>query len=274
LVSDKEHILTVVAHGYESDARHQLMGRSGGTLLAQPAHCTTTAAIYSSLAYIRTRDPRATVVVYPSDHFVYPESGFLHSVRRVVRTAEWLPDRIVLLGVPPDQLALDYGWIIPGDTLDGSVSYRILGVRAFLENPTIAQADASLAAGALWNTFVLAAKVDVLWDMGWQYFPAMMSKLERLADKIGTSQEARALDTVYQDMSAHDFSLGLLRYVPDRLAVVETAGFLWSDWGKPERITNTLRRIGRQPAFPLTCLNEPFTPLPVAVCGGSVMSNL
>lgn len=32
---------------------------------------------------------------------------------------------------------------------------------------------------------------------------------------------------------------------------MELSGVLWSDWGKPERIVETLRRIGKSPAFPL-----------------------
>ena len=46
-------------------------------------------------------------------------------------------------------------------------------------------------------------------------------------------------------------------------AVMELTDVLWSDWGKPERIAETLRRIDRRPAFPLTCLDRPFVPLPM-----------
>ena len=262
-LSGQAHIVTVVSHGYERDARSQLRGRAGSILISPPAYGKTAAAIYVPLTYIRARDPEATVVVYPSDHFVYPEHRFLHSIQQAVWVAERRPERIVLLGIPPDHLELDYGWIMPGERLDGPTNYRMWSVHSFLEQPTAAQADAALAAGSLWNTFVLAAKAEVLWEMGWQYFPSMMSRLERLAAKIGTLQEADMLDAVYQGMPAYDFSSDLLQRVPGRIAVVEMTGVLWSDWGKPERITSTLRRIGLPPAFPLTCLNQPFAPLPV-----------
>src|SRR5262249_44643075 len=96
---------------------------------------------------IRARDPQATVVVYPCDHFVYSESRFLQLVQRAVWTVEWLPDRLVLLGIAPDHLQLDYGWIRPGEKLDTSNNYRISAVRSFLEHPTVAQDDAALAEG-------------------------------------------------------------------------------------------------------------------------------
>jgi hypothetical protein len=43
-----------------------------------------------------------------------------------------------------------------------------------------------------------------------------------------------------------------------------SAGVLWSDWGRPERIAETLRRIGRPPSFPLNCLDGPFAPRAVS----------
>lgn len=264
-LSEWKHIIAVISHEYEHDARSQLKGRVGCTLLAQPAHANTMAAIYVALTRIRARDPQATVVVYPSDHFVYPESLFLQAVHRAVWTVEWLPDRLVLLGITPDHLQLDYGWITPGERLDASNNYQISAVRSFLEHPTVAQADAALASGGLWNTNVLAAKAKVLWELGWQCCPAMMVWFERLAEKIEISKERPTLETIYQDTMAYDFSSDVLQRVPDRIAVVEMTGVIWSDWNKPERIANTLRRIGRQPAFPLTCLNPPFAPLPTAV---------
>jgi mannose-1-phosphate guanylyltransferase len=62
-------------------------------------------------------------------------------------------------------------------------------------------------------------------------------------------------------MPAKNFSTDLLQRVPEQLAVVELTGVLWSDWGKPERIAETLRRIDRRPAVPLACPDRSFVPL-------------
>jgi len=139
-----------------------------------------------------------------------------------------------------------------------------------LRLPDVAQADAALRAGALWNTLVFAAKVDLLWTLGWQCLPDMMPLFERLSQAIGGPEEGRALEAIYRDMPAKNFSSDLLQRVPEKLAVVELNDVLWSDWGKPERITETLRRIDRRPAFPLTCLDHPFVPLPTTAAEGGV----
>lgn len=264
----------VIGRSHARQAWPQLGQRPSGMVILQPANRNTAAGVFLPLTYIKARDAQATVIIYPSDHFVYPEHRFLDSVQRAVWTAERFPDRLMLLGVPPDRLELDYGWIQPGEPLDRSSNDRIQTVRAFFEKPTAAEADAALTEGALWNTLVLAANVEALWETGWQCFPDLMPHFERLLGAIGTSYETKTLDAIYEQLPSYSFSLELLHRAPERLAVVEMAGVLWSDWGKPERIVNTLRRIGRQPAFPLACLSRPFTPITGGVSEGSLLANM
>jgi len=258
-----DRVVTVVARGHRHDALAQLDGRGSSTILFQPADRDTAAGVFLPLTYIHARAPQATVVLYPSHHFVYSEDRFLETVRRAARIAESRPDRVVMLGVAPDRLELDYGWIQPGQSIADLPDEPVQAVRSFLEKPDAAQADAALRAGALWNTLVFATKVDLLWTLGRQCLPDMMQLFERLSQAIGGPEEGRALEAIYRNMPAKNFSSDLLQRVPEKLAVVELTGVLWSDWGKPERITETLRRIDRKPAFPLICLDHPFVPLPM-----------
>ena len=263
-------IVTVVGHSHRRESLTQLDGRGGSMILFQPVNRDTAAGVFLPLTYIRARSPQATVVLYPSDHFVYPEERFLEVVRRAIGIAESRPERVVMLGVAPDRLERDYGWIQPGPSLEDLPDESVRVVRAFLEKPDIAQADAALRAGALWNTLVLAANLELLWTLGWQCIPNMMPLFERLSEAIGGPEEGRVLEAIYRDIPARNFSSDLLHHVPDKLAVIELTGVLWSDWGKPERIAETLRRIDRRPAFPLTCLDRPFVPLPTTVSGAGL----
>jgi len=256
-------MITVVAHSQRQDALAQLEGREGSTILFQPANRDTAAGVFLPLTYIRAKAPQATVVLYPSDHFVYPETRFIEVVEQAVQIAKSQPDRIVLLGVTPDRLELDYGWIQPAQSTADLPDEPVQAVHSFLEKPGAVQADAALHSGALWNTLVFAANVELLWMLGRQCLPDIMPLFERLSQAIGGPEEGRVLEAIYRDMPAKNFSSDLLQCVPEKLAVVELTGLLWSDWGKPELITETLRRIDRRPAFPLTCLDHPFVPLPM-----------
>lgn len=266
-------IVTVVAQSHRREALAQLDGTGGSTMLFQPANRDTAAGVFLPLTYIRARAPQATVVLYPSDHFVYPENRFLEVVRHAVRIAESRFDQVVMLGAAPDRLELDYGWIQPDQSTAAIMDTPVRAVSSFLEKPDTAQADVALRGGALWNTLVFAANVDLLWRLGWQCFPEMMPFFESLSEAIGGPEEGRVLESIYRDIPVKNFSSDLLQHVPEQLAVVELTGVLWSDWGKPERIAETLRRIDRRPAFPLTCLDRPFVPFPItAAQGGLPMS--
>jgi mannose-1-phosphate guanylyltransferase len=246
-----------------------------GTLVLQPENRDTAAGIFLPLTYVRARDPGATVVIYPSDHFVYPESRFLDVVRQATGVAESLSDRVLLLGVMPDRLELEYGWILPGAPVPvGALDATVQTVRAFLEKPSAAQADAALSAGALWNTFVMVSKVSTLWELGRQCFPDLIPLFERLEQVLDTSEEGWVLNSIYEAMPKKNFSSDLLQRVPQHVAVMELTGVLWSDWGKPERIVETLRRIARTPAFPPACLDQPFAPMPVVEGERSVAANV
>jgi hypothetical protein len=43
----------------------------------------------------------------------------------------------------------------------------------------------------------------------------------------------------------------VLEKAPEFLEVMELSGIEWSDWGRPERIAESIHSLGRKPAFPL-----------------------
>lgn len=247
------HVITVMARSHHSYVRAQLDGRLLGAVLLQPENRDTAAGIFLPLAYIRAQGEDATVVIFPSDHFVHPEPRFLEVVADTIRTAERLTDRLVLLAVKADQPEREYGWIEPGENLIRS-DPAVRMVQRFLEKPSAAEAMHTMAGGGLWNTLILTSKVETLWTLGWHCFPEMMPLFEQLVPAIGTAEETLVIEHIYRRMPRHNFSSGLLQRVPEQIVVVEARGMLWSDWGNPERIADTLLGLGRVPAFPLNLI--------------------
>src|SRR5438094_216497 len=86
-----EQILTVIAREHQAEAQPQLEKRPGVFIL-EPAKRGTAAGVFLPLTHILRYDPSATVVIFPSDHFVYSEDRFIEIVQRAVWTAEWLTD--------------------------------------------------------------------------------------------------------------------------------------------------------------------------------------
>ena len=262
-IASPKQTVVVAARHHRHEMPEPLFANRLHKLIDQPVNRDTAAGIFLPLSYVRTRDPRAVVVIQPSDHFIYPERRFVETVRQSVTSAEAMPDRLLLLGVQPDRLETDYGWIQRGALLNGSSTDPVHAVSSFVEKPGLAQADAALRAGGLWNTLVLTATVDALWKAGWTCLPDMMPLFERLCSAWNTPDEGKVLEELYREMPQYNFSSHLLERAPARVAVMELTGVLWSDWGKPERIAESIRRIGKMPAFPLDCLERPFAPTPV-----------
>lgn len=243
--------VTVVGRTHQRGLDPHFKRQNEGTLIFQPRNCDTAPGIFLPLTYVRSWDPQSVVVLFPSDHFIFPEDRFVTTVRRAVRGVEFLSDRMILLGVRPSHLELDYGWMSVGEVLGWSEGACIRRIQSFVEKPDLAGGMRLMSEGALWNTLVVVAKVETLWKCGWLCFPDMMERFEQLRRSIGTPTEGTTLQTIYQDMPSSNFSRQVLQSLTVQLGVMELEGVLWSDWGRPERIVETLQSLGKKPTFPM-----------------------
>lgn len=242
--------ITVVAQSHQRFAGEALGGQRAGQVILEPNYCGTAPEMFLPLTYIRAWDPSATVVIFPSDHFVFPETRFLEMVRRAIRGSRIFQDRLLLLGVRPTHLELDYGWMNVGGVLGWSGGSCVRQVDSFVEQLDHIQALNAMAKGALWNTSVMVGKVSTIWKLGWQYLPVIMERFERLGKAIGSTHEGRMLRQLYQKMPRLEVSSELLQRVPERLGMIELEDVLWSDWEVSDRIRDTLNVLGKEPAFP------------------------
>jgi mannose-1-phosphate guanylyltransferase len=251
-ISAPEHKIAVVARGHADEVQSQLVPARLGSVITQPKNCDTAVGIFLALTHVRNRDPDATVVLFPSDHFVYPEDRFIEVVKAAAQAAHQMQHWLFLLGVPPDRPEPDYGWIEPSCHLGCINGYRVLAAKGFLEKPTQERCLRAMTRGSLWNTMILAARSETLWKTGWTCFPEVMRLFEAYGEAIGTSDEPSVLETIFEVMPSRNFSTHLLEHAHAQLAVVEMAGVLWCDWGRPDRILETLSYVGKQPAFSWT----------------------
>lgn len=251
------HRFSVVSEGHRPLVHAQLRGRLPGRILWQPENRGTAAGILWPISCLMAKRPDDIAIIHPSDHFVWPEESFLSALLDAVRAVEQKPDRLVLVGAKPDRLELDYGWIQP-DGPDGeascSGSHRLRRVGRFLEKPSNNQAARALAAGALWNTLILVGAVRTIWQLGRYCLPQTMELLEWLRSETGAPQENEVTQRIYASLPNSSFSAEVLERAPEFLRVMELNDVEWSDWGRPERIAQSIQWLGRKPAFPLDLL--------------------
>jgi mannose-1-phosphate guanylyltransferase len=218
-------------------------------VLWQPEDRGTAAGVLLPAHWIHARDPHALVAVFPSDHFIREEAAFMGHVAEVVafvrRHREW----IVLLGVQPTSPETEYGWIEPGERVGWTARGPLYRIRRFQEKPSCEAAGSLLAAGGLWNTFVLVASASALIRAGRECVPGLHDRLARLGAYAGTEHEAWAIRQAYAFVPRENFSRSVLEVCPGPLAVAKVPGLTWCDLGTPARVTRTLSSLGVSPPW-------------------------
>lgn len=233
--------IVVVCRAFRELAREQLRAYPDVEIVAQPRSAGTAPGLLLPLARIRSRDPGATVTVFPSDHFVPRPRPFLAAVRAAVEAVDTAPDQVVLLGIDPEGPETEYGWIVPRRTGRERPGAAV-EVRRFVEKPDAASAGRLLRDGALWNSFVSVGRVAAYWRLARSLLPRQTALFERYAASLGTDEEDRTLESVYARMEPADFSRAVLCRARE-LMVVRVRGSGWSDWGSPDRVRRGLDAV-------------------------------
>jgi len=258
-----DRVVTVIGRGHRAFVDESTMP---GKVIEQPVNLDTAPGILLGMAYVEAHDPDATAVIFPSDHFISPEQRFLQHVDRAALLAERLAGRLILLGAYPDRPETEFGWIEPGiSAASWSWSSRHVAheVVSFREKPTAIEATDCFARGFLWNTMIMAAGLPLLRALAQAYLPHVASRFDKIRRFWGTmrsaaanfvEREALTLIEAYQGLPRANFSHSILQRCPGATVVLPMADVEWSDWGKPERIGETLQRLSKTAAVPLEYL--------------------
>jgi len=196
----------VAAEAHRHEVFTQLRGRAPGTVILQPQNRGTAPGVFLALTYVKARDPDAIVTIFPSDHFIHPEDQFACAVAEARELARKMEERLVLLGVRPEGLETQYGWIESGLDRERVGGFRAGEVRGFVEKPSLDEARSALGRGALWNTLIVTGKLTAFWKLGFNLLPEMMGLFEELGRAVGIPEEEAHLKDIYRSMPVRDFS--------------------------------------------------------------------
>jgi mannose-1-phosphate guanylyltransferase len=245
-VAPLENIVPIVAEEHRAFWERELEGTPGGNVVVQPRNRGTAAGILLPLVRILARDPDATVCVLPADHYVENEDTLKYALRAAVLSLESQPDRIVLLGITPEEVDTEYGWILPRAGGGGWTQ----SVERFVEKPDPTAAMELLLQGALWNSFVFAGRGRTLLRVIGERLPALHAAFltqRALADDA-------SLGGLYEEIPSKDFSRDVLEGSVDWLSLFAVPSCGWSDLGTPSRLGRFLEQRasagGRPAAIP------------------------
>ena len=163
-------------------------------IVLEPMRRNSGPAVAVSALLAAKRDHQALVLVLAADHVISKPDQFREACRSAAMAAA--EGRIVTFGIEPTYPATNYGYIRPGEKLNGA---SVRGVEAFVEKP-----DAETAANYVAEHY--------LWNSGNFLFHAatMLGEIERFEPAIAEAAKA-AVHGLERDL---DF----LRLAPDCFA--------------------------------------------------------
>jgi len=220
--------------------------RNESQLLEQPVNKGTAPAILYALLHVATKSPNATVALFPSDHFFADDEAFMSHIDVALDAVQVQPETVVLLGITPTAPETEYGWIEPQPSILANADRSITQVRKFWEKPGLDLATSLMQRGCLWNSFVMVGRVDALLKMTRAAVPEMYTAFAAITPTFETTEEHKALATLYSQIEDTNFSHQVLAVRPEDLMVMRVGDVGWSDLGEPNRVLSTLARIGVQ----------------------------
>ncbi len=240
-----DHVITVVAEQHRPWWERELGRMDGGfpaeNVVVQPANRGTAVGVLLGLARVVSRQGLlARVLVMPSDHFVGQEQTLIRHLQTGMLATREDPSRVVLLGMTPEAVDPEYGWIVSPDNAGGVAR----PVQQFVEKPDPASSKRLMERGALLNSFIFVARAATLLFLYRRVMPDVLRRfLPRLTRPDGWARSV--LRRLYRTLPSRDFSRELLERCTDHLAVVPVPPCGWSDLGTPARLIRFQQQYAR-----------------------------
>lgn len=253
-----ERTLAIVAAEHRLWWHDELAELPEENVVEQPLNRGTAAGVLLPLLEILRRDPEATVVMLPTDHFVADEAVLEQAIRRGLGEVRRNPEEIVLLGIAPDAPDSEYGWVVPG----GEASDDAFRVRSFVEKPPREFAEQLMLRGGVWNSFLMVASGRALRALYLRRRPSLLHALALAPRRSDGSLDPVALARLYASIPSSDFSRELLQGSEDRLRLVTVPACGWSDLGTPARLAACVALSPR--IAPASSCRYPLAPVTLA----------
>jgi mannose-1-phosphate guanylyltransferase len=242
-VAPAQRTSTILAEHHRRWWQGLPLGIPPQNVIVQPRNRGTANGILLPLLQIVHRDPQATLLVLPSDHYVRNEDVLATSLRHAMVQLDEHREHIILLGLTPEEADPDLGYIVS----DGDSTFRARDVAEFVEKPNVATARALIARGGLWNSFIFAADAQALVRLFEARCPAIVAQMQRIVAEERPDTRDAHLAELYEHLPTLDFSRDILQRSPSALRVLKVPACGWNDLGTPRRVVEVANRYRSDP---------------------------
>lgn len=228
-VVDAENIWVVTNGRYADMVKEQLPGIPSNHVLCEPCRRNTAPCIAYVSWRIKSQDPKANIVVTPSDHVVTNVEEFRRVIKHCLNFTED-NDAIVTLGMKPTRPETGYGYI-QADLSQSSVRNKeIFRVDSFKEKPDLSRAKEYIKDKSyFWNAGIFIWNVTTIVNAFRIFQPTLSKIFEGMQDVFGTDKEQEIIDKRYPECQNISVDYAIMEKVEE--IFVCPSDFGWSDLG-------------------------------------------
>ncbi len=245
-----ENVWVITSAAYRDYVREQLPDLPADHILLEPCRRNTAPCIAYASWRIKKLNPKANVVVTPSDHLVVDPAAFRTAVSEALEfSAE--TDAIVTLGIRPDRPETGYGYIEGDLSYSSSRKKNIFRVDSFKEKPSLEIAEQYVKQNNFfWNSGIFIWSVNTIVNAYRVYCPTMARLFEGLMPLYGTPGEQEAIDREFPACENISVDYAIMERAEE--IFVYPASFGWSDLGS----WSSLRQQVKQDLHGNACIGD------------------
>ena len=224
-----ENVWVVTSQAYSEKVMEQLPEVPKGNILLEPCRRNTAPCIAYASWRIKSIDPKATIVVSPSDHLVLDVAEFQRVVSSCVDFAS-TSDAIITLGMKPTRPETGYGYIQADMSSPSVRNKEIYRVDAFKEKPDLSTAEKYIRKpNMLWNAGIFIWNVSTIVNALRVYAPEINEIFENLLPIYGTEKEQETINEEFPKCESISVDYAILEKSEEIYCF--PASFGWSDLG-------------------------------------------
>lgn len=225
-ITPVENILVVTNESYRDLVKKHIPELSDHQILGEPTGKNTAPCVAYAAEKIHKRNPKASMVVAPSDHIIHNEDDFIQVVSDAL---SYVSDKeiLVTLGIQPTRPDTGYGYIHfdPNGNSNGFSK-----VKSFTEKPILSLAKEFIASGDyLWNAGIFVWSVESIRKAFSSSLPKLAEQFASCSASLDTTDEKEAIEKVYNECQSISIDYGVMEKA--RNVEVYPAPFDWSDIG-------------------------------------------
>ncbi len=225
-----ENIYIVSNQEYAGLIREQLPGLPEENILLEPMRRNTAPCIDYANYRIAQRNPKANIVVAPSDHLIVREEAFLENVREGLSFVAD-NDALLTLGIMPSRPETGYGYIQAiTRPVKGYENLNLRKVKTFTEKPDPEMARIFFESGEFyWNAGIFFWSLPAIMKAFDEHLPEVHALLAEGVGVYGTDKEAEFINRTYEGCRNISIDFGIMEKAENVFVLVSDFG--WSDLG-------------------------------------------